>query len=170
MLLAGCGFILSATAHCLALANAEIPGGKYVWGLHIGIFVVWLPAVLICNQATRIARRRDLWKQVLGACPGWMRWSLYAVFGYGILNFIYFVATTGSQHFQMTGDAPDPVIRGFSGHWMIFYGAAFAIFYSRLNAPQLYSGCKCPLGHTVSPLDRYCPECGSEIEARPRSA
>jgi len=75
-----------------------------------------------------------------------MRWSLYAVFGYGILNFIYFVATTGSQHFQMTGDAPDPVIRGFSGHWMIFYGAAFAIFYSRLNAPQLYSGCKCPLG------------------------
>jgi len=62
-----------------------------------------------------------------------------------------------------TGDAPPSVVRGFSGHWMIFYGAAFAVLYSRIHAPELYRERKCPQGHTASPTARFCSECGYDF-------
>jgi len=165
--LAACGFVLSAGAHCLALANAAIPGGNFVWGLHIGIFVVWVPTVLLSLGVTRNANKKDFWKVVLAGCPVWMRRALYVVFAYAVLNFIVFMASTMSQHSHPTGEAPPVVIRGFSGHWMVFYGAAFAVLYSRIHASRLYRNRKCPQGHAVSPLARFCPECGSVISDAP---
>lgn len=160
MLLSAGGLALSIGAHLMALAGVAIPGGRLVWALHIGIFVVWLPAVLISMQTTRFAHRKDFWKVALAGCPPWMRRAGYVLFGYAILNFVVFVSSTGSQPKQPTGDAPPSVVRGFSGHWMVFYGAAFAIFYSRIYAPHLYRERRCPLRHTVSPIARFCPECG----------
>src|SRR5436190_19920974 len=131
MVLAGFGLALSIAAHCMALAGVPIPGGKLVWGLHIGIFVVWIPTVLTSMQTTRYANRKDFWKVALAGCPLWMRRAGYILFGYAILNFIVFMATTASQpKQQQIGDAPPAVVRGFSGHWMIFYGTAFAVLYS----------------------------------------
>ena len=147
----------------MALAGVPIPGGKLVWGLHIGIFVVWIPTVLISMQTTRYANRKDFWKIALAGCPAWMRRGFYVLFGYAILNFIVFFATTANQSKQQTGDAPPSVVRGFSGHWMIFYGAAFAVLYSRIHAPQLYRERRCSQGHAVSPTARFCPECGYEF-------
>jgi len=160
MVLSACGLALSIGAHVMALMGAAIPGGKLVWALHIGIFVVWLPAVLVSTQMTRYANRKDFWKVAVAGCPLWMRRAGYALFGYAILNFIVFMATTGSQPKQPVGDAPPSVVRGFSGHWMVFYGAAFAILYSRIHAPHLYRERRCPQGHAVSPTARFCPECG----------
>ena len=136
MLLAEFGLALSIAAHCMALAGTPIPGGKLVWGLHVGIFVVWIPAVLTSMQVTRYANRKDFWKIALVGCPIWMRRAFYVLFAYAILNFLVFMATTASQPKRPTGDAAPSVVRGFSGHWMIFYGAAFAILYSRIHAPQ----------------------------------
>jgi len=163
MVLAACGLALSIAAHCMALAGVPIPGGKLVWGLHIGIFVVWIPTVLTSMQTTRYANRKDFWKVALAGCPVWMRRAGYLLFGYAILNFIVCFANTASQPKQHTGDAPPSVIRGFSGHWMIFYGAAFAVLYSRIHAPELYRERKCPLGHTASPTARFCSECGYDF-------
>ena len=161
MVLAACGLALSIAAHCMALAGVPIPGGKLVWGLHIGIFVVWIPTVLTSMQTTRYANRKDFWKVALAGCPVWMRRASYVLFGYAILNFIVFFATTANQPKQkQTGDAPSSVIRGFSGHWMVFYGAAFAVLYSRIHAPELYRERRCLQGHVVSPTARFCPECG----------
>jgi hypothetical protein len=159
MVLAGCGFLLSVAAHLMALFGVPIPGGGLVWGLHIGIFVVWIPTVLVANRFTKYTNRKNFWKVALAGCPTWMRRTLYAVIGYAILNFILFIySTTG--HPKPTGPAPLSVIRGFSGHWMIFYGVAFATLYSFIHAPQLYCERKCPNGHVVSPSAKFCPECG----------
>jgi len=116
-------------------------------GLHIGIFIVWLPAVLTSTQTTRGADRKDFWKVTLAGCPTWMRRALYVLFAYAILNFIVFIATTASQPKRQTSDAPPSVVRGFSGHWMVFYAAAFGILYSRIHSPQLIATGKCPNGH-----------------------
>src|SRR5947208_750412 len=115
MALALIGFILSVAAHLAAVAGSPIPLGKGVWALHVGIFVVWLPTVLVGNRMTRGANRKDFWKIALVGCPKWMRTALYLVFGYAILNFVLFMATTASRS-QPKGDAPREVIRGFSGH------------------------------------------------------
>lgn len=164
MVLAACGLALSIVAHCMALAGVPIPGGELVWGLHIGIFVVWIPAVLTSMQMTRHAKRKDFWKVALAGCPVWMRRAGYVLFVYAILNFIVFCAVTSNQPKQeQTGRARPSDVRGFSGHWMIFYGAAFAVFYSRIHTPKLYRDRKCPQGHTASPNARICSECGYDF-------
>src|SRR5882724_3156337 len=117
MLLAACGLILSVAAHIMALAGITIPGGGLVWGLHVGIFVVWIPTVIVGKRATRYSNRKDFWKTALVGCPVWMRRALYFVFGYAVLNFILFMFST-INHPKPTGTAPPSVIRGFSGHWM----------------------------------------------------
>src|SRR5437588_175716 len=86
--LAAIGFILSVAAHLAAIAGSPIPFGKAVWALHIGIFVVWLPTVLVSIRLTRGANRKDRWKIALAGCPKWMRTALYVLFAYAILNFI----------------------------------------------------------------------------------
>ena len=159
MVLAAGGFILSVAAHLAALAGIAVPGGGLVWALHIGIFVVWIPTVLVSSRITRYSNRRDFWKTALAGCPPWMRRALYIVFGYALLNFILFIAST-SGHPKPVGAAPPSVIRGFSGHWMVFYGAAFATLYSVTHAPYLLRERRCPQGHAVAPTARFCPECG----------
>jgi hypothetical protein len=164
MVLAACGLALSISAHCVALAGVPIPGGRLVWGLHLGIFVVWFPAVLISKRATDYANRKDFWKLALAGCPVWMRRALYIIFGYGILNFIVCMVTTADQpRQQQTDDVPLSDIRTISGHWMIFYGAAFAILYSRVQAPEVYRERKCPKGHTSSPTASFCSVCGYDF-------
>ena len=158
LLLAAVGFVLSLAAHGLALVGVPIPGGKLVGNLHFGIFVVWIPTVLVAYQGSRYANRKDFWKVTLAGCPPWMRVSLYVLFGYAIFNFVLFLASNPPR--QSIYDAPLSTIRGLSGHWMLFYGAAFAVLYSRIRAPQLYQPHKCPQGHLVSPMARFCPECG----------
>jgi hypothetical protein len=158
LLLAAAGFLLSAAAHCMALAGVPIPGGTLIWRLGFGIFIVWIPTVLVASQAARYGNRKDFWKISLSGCPPWMRASLYVVFGYAILNFLLYLWSHPQK--QSIAVATPSAIRGFSGHWMLFYGAAFAILYSRIRAPQLYQPRTCPQGHVASPNARFCPECG----------
>ena len=158
LLLAALGFVLSAAAHCLALAGVPIPGGTLIWRVGFGIFVVWIPTVLVAAQAARYANRNDFWKISLAGCPSWMRRGLYVLFGYALLNFVLYLSSNPPK--QPINDAPLTAVRGFSGHWMLFYGAAFAVLYSRIHAPQLYQARKCPQGHVVAPTARFCPACG----------
>ena len=123
IVLAAVGFVLSVAAHISAVAGHPIPGGKAVWALHIGIFIVWFPTVLVAYRLTRVT----------------------------------------VKHPQPPGEAPPEVVRGFSGHWMVFYSAAFATLYSASVIG--YSGLdrKCPNGHTVAVTAKYCDECGAEL-------
>lgn len=160
LLLAAVGLALSIGANLMAVAGVAIPGSQLFWVLHVGIFVVWLPAVLVSAQMTRHTSRADFWKIALAGCPPWMRRAGYVLIGYAILNFILFIASAPGQLEQPGDEARPSMVRGFSGHWMIFYGAAFAILYSRIHAPRDVIERRCPRGHAASPTDRFCSECG----------
>jgi len=132
--IAAAGFVLSLATHLMALAGHAPPGGGLVWGLHFGIFAVWIPAVWIGNRNVRRLDRKLDWKDTMAGCPVWMRRALQVVFVYAIINFVLFMLTTAG-HPRPIGRAPAFVLRGFSGHWMAFYGAAFAALYSALKTP-----------------------------------
>jgi hypothetical protein len=160
MLLAGIGLALSISAHCAALLGFSLP--ENVWLLHVGIFVVWFPAVLVAARMTRGGKQKDFWKNALAGCQKWMRNALYVLIGYSVLNFVWFILRSGNS------DSQSSQVRGFSGHWMIFYAIGFMVLYSARHSPYFLRTRTCSAGHEVSPGDEYCPRCGrpliSELE------
>ena len=167
MLLAALGFVLSVAAHLASIAGVSIPGGQMIWLLHVGIFVVWFPTVFIASRIMRGERRQDLWKVMLSGCPAWMRLAAKVLLAYIIVNFVYFIATSGrGGHYS--GDPPPSVIRGFSGHWMLFYGVAFMTLYSVNRNPALLSKRVCRNGHTIARSDTFCAVCGERLGAQPQ--
>jgi hypothetical protein len=90
--LAAIGLALSVLSHIEALLGLQGPLGDYEWLLHLGIFVVWLPAVLVSTQLTRNFKRKDFWNAALRGCPPWMKYMVYGFLGYAVLNFIVFLA------------------------------------------------------------------------------
>ena len=135
LLIAGAGFLLSLTAHVLALFGIAMPGGGSVWMLHVGIFLVWIPAILVCRRRFQFVARKDQMEALLGDCPRWMRRGVNILFAYAIVNFFLFLASMMVNP-KLTGTAPPEVIRGFSGHWMVFYAVAFVAFYSRIRRAE----------------------------------
>jgi len=135
LLIAGAGFLFSLLAHVLALLGVALPGGGLVWMLHVGIFVVWIPTILLSKNRMQGLSRRDQMDALLGDSPRWMRGAVKILFAYAFVNFFWFMAST-MGHPRPTGAAPPAVIRGFSGHWMVFYAAVFVSFYSIINRPE----------------------------------
>lgn len=143
LVLASIGFTLSVSAHVLALAGLTPPGGKSVFALHIGIFVVWLPTVLVASRINRNVPKNEFWKATLSGAPAWMVKGCYALLAYAIINFLLFAITQDNHQSSSSADIASQ-IRGFSGHWMIFYAAAFTTLYSVIRAPHLLSQRTCP--------------------------
>src|SRR5215203_2018982 len=148
LLLAGVGFLLSVMAHLMGLCGKVLPGGGLVWLLHIGIFVVWPPAILISNNQRRDPAHKAHWEPLIAGGPIWMRRAIKVLFAYAIVNFLLFMAGTFA-HPKPKGPAPPSIVRGFSGHWMVFYGVAFVTFYSAVNAPRLRRTDNSPKKHST---------------------
>ena len=91
MYLAGFGLVLSLIVHLTALFGMPSPFGEIAWGLHFGIFIVWIPAVITFQSLAKDFKQKDLWKASLRACPKWMKYSTYFFFVYAIFNFILFI-------------------------------------------------------------------------------
>ncbi|MGA2256272.1 MAG: hypothetical protein ABSG53_16610 [Thermoguttaceae bacterium] len=166
LLLSVIGLVLSLIAHTAALFGLPQPLGSAAWSLHFGIFVVWLPAVIVSNGLARDFKRMDFWKAALRGCPDWMRWLTYAFFGYAVVNFLLFVAVAPARGAGGAGggaNVPPDVFRGFSGHWMAFYSAAAAILYSAIVVSHSDSARRCPNGHPVLPPASYCEKCGEAL-------
>ena len=161
MLLSALGLLLCLAAQLIALTgylptvqnlldeDAQTLAPMILVG---GIFVVWIPAVLIAQRINNGNRLKFSWKKVLVGCPQWMVYTAYSLFAYAIVNFLLIVA---SGHMDNTQG-----VRAFTGHGMVFYGMAFCIFFSSWNRPQLLRSHHCPAGHEVSHEDRFCPLCG----------
>jgi len=165
MYLTGIGLVLSLIVHISALLGRHSPFGEVAWGLHVGIFIVWIPAVISANTLVKEFKQKDFWKAALRACPKWMKNLTYFFFGYAILNFILFAIMLIGSGNASGGEnsTPSNVFRGFSGHWMAFYSAALAILYSAIHVKEHDEARRCPSGHRVSPSAKFCEECGSEI-------
>ena len=122
------GLVISLWVHLGAVSGRRVAPEACFWILHIGIFVVWFPAMFAAKQFAGNMNRRDLWKVVLKGSPAWMRYMVYGFFAYAMGNFLFFMikAPIGKTE----GGQPVAVWRGFSGHWMAFYSAALAILYA----------------------------------------
>jgi len=166
MALAGLGFLLSLAIHVIALVGRVPPGGEAVMAMHFGVFVVWLPAMLVSMRLNQGQPRRgwrgwNTWRNMLAGCPTWMKYGAYGLFAYAFLNF--FLAFGGKTENPSGGIADPLTLRGFSGHWMLFYGLAFAILFSAFREPWRLKRIKCPAGHEVSHADKFCASCGAGL-------
>lgn len=155
------GLVLSIFVHFASLLGFNLPDAAM--GLHIGIFVVWIPTVIVGNRLTKNTPRNDYWKVALQGCPAWMKYMTYVFFGYAFINFaLFFFGSFGVQA-NSTGDVSPSVLRGFSGHWMAFYSAALAMLYSGTRASQMQTR-RCSNGHAVSLSAKYCEKCGLPVD------
>jgi hypothetical protein len=155
--LSAIGLVLSVWVHIGALMGRGIPSA--FWVLHVGIFVVWFPSVLVAQRLAGNVNRKDLWKVILKGAPDWVRYMMYVLFAYEFVNFIISMGQSSSGGRHITTSAAD--WRGFSGMWMVFYSAALAILYSA--AKTLDSSPHCENGHLASPNALYCTRCGQPV-------
>jgi hypothetical protein len=126
MVIAAAGFTASAVVHVQALFGIDPAFGKLTWALHIGVFLVFLPAALETRAFT--LPRDHWWHVALRGCPAWMRMLIQGLFIYALINFAVFVYLDWGRPQR---DHEDPLLwRMFSGHWMVFYSSSFAMLYS----------------------------------------
>ncbi len=117
VMIATTGLALSLWVHIGAVVGRQVGPDFLFWVLHVGIFIVWVPAVFVAQKMVGGVNRKDLWKVALRNCPVWMKYMIYGFFGYAMINFLLFMTKTTSR----TGGSPSPTEwRGFSGHWMAF--------------------------------------------------
>lgn len=157
--LSAVGLGVSFWVHLGAVAGRRVAPEPLFWIVHMGIFVVWFPAVLVARHRVGDLKRKDFWKAALRGFPDWMRYMVYGFGGYAILNFALFIfhAPTGGRG----SDTPAIVWRGFSGHWMAFYSAALAILYSAATVSE--PGRRCVNGHLVPTSANFCERCGQPV-------
>ena len=155
---AAVGFLASFLVHIAALFGvdvaARLPG---VWLLHFGVFAVFVPFVLF---ARRDFGAQPSLLQISAALPRWVVILGGAIFAYAIVNFIIFIAGTqgGSptvqdgkylllNHGKLIREITAGEyaafkaneVRGFSGHWLVFYFAPAAYFLG-WKAPKPFRG------------------------------
>lgn len=133
--LACLGWLAGLIVHVATLFGYA-PGG-WVWALHIGIFVVWFPCVLRLQREGLLMNpkrdshfsRRSFFSihPMFKLAPRWMRVIAITCGIYALINFMWFVL-----HLKISDTGESPLtVRGFSGHWIAFYGAAAAGLYPR---------------------------------------
>jgi hypothetical protein len=152
-------------SHLATFVDSQGPLGDAAWLLHMGIFVVWLPTVLVANRLTTGASPKDLWKAALRGCPPWMQQAIKILTGYAVVNFVIFVLRAPKQGGH--GPMSPVVVRGFSGHWMVFYGVAFGVLYSALRLPSWQAFRLCPSGHRCNFAAKFCDQCGTLLPEAP---
>ena len=166
MLYAACGLALSLTAHILSFFGIQFGGNALFVALHVGIFPLWIPVVLIAQKMTGGAQRKDFWKVALSGCPSWMRYMTYGFFIYAIVNFVIFMILTSMHPPAKGGEAPpSEVLHGFSGHWMAFYAAGLAILTTAYCRGLSNLQRRCAFGHGIGWNDKFCPTCGAAADS-----
>ncbi|WP_162999380.1 hypothetical protein [Burkholderia sp. Nafp2/4-1b] len=152
------GFVISLLVHVTALMGvnlaARVPD---IWLLHIGIFIVFMPFVLVSRK--ELGRERTLWRLRKGL-PNWVAVVGTMLFIYAITNFFLFMLHTEGgnpavqdgryvllNHGKLIRElAPSEFtafkaneLRGLSGHWLLFYfvSAAYFLFWKPARVENL---------------------------------
>lgn len=154
--LSATGLIVSLWVHVEAVAGRHVASSAAFILLHMGIFAVWIPAVIVAQRRVGSVNRRNFWEVVLKGSPEWMRYMVYAFLAYAVVNLMLFILT--GQIGNRGEDNPASTWRGFSGHWMAFYSCALAIFYAADRAQA--AGPRCVNGHQLLRHANYCTRCG----------
>ncbi len=154
------GFALSVWVNVGALTSRWTPP-SYFWALHVGIFLVFFPALLVAQKRAGSTNRKDFWKVVLKGAPEWMKYLLYALFAYGAaIGIPSWIRAT-----QQPSASPQSSGFGdwtaFSAAWIVFYWSSFAILYAAMQQERLSP--RCVNGHPAPPGASFCSQCGQPI-------
>ncbi|MEW5989596.1 MAG: hypothetical protein AB1791_23455, partial [Chloroflexota bacterium] len=127
MVLSAAGFVASLVVHGAAWLGIE-----WTWcffPLHMGIFVVGVPAALMTGEPDPPAGGRTFWKHAFRGAPTWMRVMTVVFILYAVVNLTWgmVAAVLWSRGLLET---PPAFGRLFSGHWMAVYAAAWSTFYA----------------------------------------
>jgi hypothetical protein len=128
MYLALVGFLASLAAHVAALMGIANP--FELGPLRVGMYFVWLPAVLAARQLSSDPSEDNLWSETFRGCPPWMKMSLYVLLAYAVLTTVSTLLT------KKPPSAPAFSLQGSSRLWMLFYFVTFATLYSALQVSR----------------------------------
>lgn len=137
--LAWAGFLVSLAVHLSAILGLH-PSMNDFWFLHIGIFVVFIPAITAQKHLRKPGDRPRTFR--VDRAPHWMQVGMKVVFIYALFNFAAFMYLNrdgnpelkdGKYVQHVRGQADREITqaeyqsheawmtRGFSGHWLLFY-------------------------------------------------
>jgi len=150
---AGIGLALSLAVHLASLAGVDVAARiPAVWALHLGVFAVFVPFLLSSRKSLGNRPTRATLRAIM---PGWAYVLYVAVLSYALANFfLVFSSQQGTataeggryilqNHGRLIRDltpaeytaARAAELRGFSGHWLLFYFVPFGYFMFA-KAPQ----------------------------------
>ena len=151
-LLAVFGFAAALIVHGLTFFHVDlIEKFPSVWALHVGIFIVFVPFVFSARRAPGGFQGSNL-RAIL---PEWAIALLAVTFVYAIVNFVlFFFLSEGGvpdirdgrfvlhDHGRVIRELTEHeyhvqrsyVLRGFSGHWLIFHLIPAAYFLFRKSS------------------------------------
>jgi hypothetical protein len=153
-LLAALGLLISIAANVSTFFGVEpMHRWPYLWLLHLGIFVVFIPAGSV--QIQHGNKKPFRWRDVFGGLPAWMRWMLVSMIIYAPVNALAFAIVCGSggpskepdgtyamtSHGRilrmLTADeyhrASGYEFRFMSSWWIMFYSISVALLLSALK-------------------------------------
>lgn len=154
--LAAVGFTATLTVHVASWFGNTYLFDRAIGVLGIGVFVVFIPTVFVVNRTTRDFKRKDLWRAALRGCPRWMYWTFWAIFAYGWAGAFVFPLLHG-------GDSGANSARTMSAILLVFYVVSLAVMYSAMHVERFDESRRCLNGHRVSPLAKFCEECGAPV-------
>ena len=161
------GWLLGLLVHILSIFGVDVQTKiPYIWLLHLGIFVVWIPTILTLrkNQGIRAFESSDprkrmnpfgFFKALCEQAPVWMVVIAAAGLFYAFVNFLLFMTMQNGtpafkdgqyylhNHGKLIRNITEQeyhyikasMLRGFSGHWIAFYGIAAAVLYPFRQKP-----------------------------------
>jgi hypothetical protein len=158
-LLACVGFTVMLAVHIAALFGVTYPFDHLLRFVAPGLFVVWLPTVLIASRLTRDFKQKDLWRAALRGCPEWMRKAQWLIFGYAWIGFFALPLIYGGGM-----DLPANSARSMSAILLTFYSLASSVLYSAICVDKFDASPRCANGHPMAPSAKYCEECGAPLQ------
>ena len=156
--LAALGLVLSTAAHSLTFLGIDPEQSlPYIWLLHIGMFVVMIPAMVALPK--RRVGRTFRWRVVMGNAPTWLRWLTVLLVAHAFINTAarelvcgsggptreangtYSLSSHGRIIRQITvaeyQRARGYEFRSFSCWWMLVYCLALTLLISEMNRRRM---------------------------------
>lgn len=159
--LAALGFLAVLVVHVASLFGTPSLFEHFLKWLGPGVFVVWLPTILVMNRLTREFKQKDIWRAALRGCPEWFRRAVWGILGYGWFGSFALPLLYGGGM-----NAPGNKARSMSAILLTLYLIATAVLYSATRTEKIDESRRCLNGHLVSPIAKYCEECGAPIRVR----
>lgn len=153
--LAVIGLVWAVAVHLAALVGITGPFKASLGFMGPALFVVAVPTIFVLNKVTEDFKQKDFWRAALRGCPRWMQRAVWATFGYAWLGFFFYSLVLGGGELS--------TVRGMSSVLMAFYAVLAAALFSATRVREHDRTRRCANGHAVSPLAKFCEECGAHV-------